>query len=111
MKSVTPEQLAQARKSVREDTSRDNFMVIYFSYGVEILLPYKDGITVMQAFQKAEMLNTPYGKPPSITGLTKDVQARPFSRADYELIKMANLLNISLDELKMNMHPEPEEIT
>jgi hypothetical protein len=111
MKSLTPEQLAQARKSVREESSRDNFMVIYFSYGVELLLPYKDGMAVMQAFQKAEMLNTPYGKPPSITGLTKDVQARPFSREDYEQIKMANLLNISLEELKQAMLPEPEEIT
>ena len=90
-----------AVKKVQTKKSTDNYMIIETSYNTKILLPYKDGITFMSALVNAEEFKDSYGENPRILPVNKSiVSSTLLSREDYELIKIANLLNMSVDQLK-----------
>lgn len=92
---------AALKKVSARKTVDDNFMRIKFSYDNVIILPYKDGVALLECLQKAERLKEGYREKPTITGLDVDsFTANQVSHEDYRAYKIAMLLNCTLDEVK-----------
>lgn len=92
---------AEALKTVRGQKNRENYLVIKVSYDNKIVLPYEDGIKMVQGFQKAEKLVDGYSETHRITGMERDqVTFTTMSGEEYEQYKMAALLGIHVDEIK-----------
>lgn len=98
---------AEALKQVQsEKKPADNFLIIKMGWGCEFLLPYAEGVTVMNALNHAEQYESPYKKGPSIKPLEKDkLTFSHFSRADYQHAKIAALLGLTSDELTEQLKP------
>ena len=96
--------LAEAVKKVKADKIKDNFMVLEFSYDNKLILPHKDGISILSALANAERLQDPYGGPKRITEVERDlVTTKLMSNFEYERYKIAALLQITPDEVKEMM--------
>ena len=90
-----------AVKKIQTNKPKDNFMVIETSYNNKIILPYKDGVVFLTALNNAETLVESYGDKTRINGFGRDsIVSRIMSYEEYEQIKVANLLNISVDDVK-----------
>ena len=92
---------AEAVKKIQTKKPTDNYMIIETSYNSKIILPYKDGMTFMSALVNAEEYKESYGEGQKILPMNKGLLTTSLlSREDYELIKVAALLNMSVDQLK-----------
>ncbi len=92
----------EAYKKVQAIKPRDNYLVIEMSYDKKIVLPYKDGLAFMAALSYAEQLNTPYNERHSIKSLETDgIQSRIMSYQEYQRYKIAALLNIEINDVKL----------
>ena len=90
-----------AVKKIQTKKPTDNYMIIETSYNSKLLLPYKDGIALMSALVNAEEFKDSYGENPRILPVNRSiVSSTLLSREDYESIKVAALLNMSVDQLK-----------
>ena len=95
------EKVKAAAKAVRSTKAHENFILVEISYDQKLILPYSDGIALLNALQNAEALKENYGSKPSIAGLERNaIRSAIFSRSEYEHIKIANLLNVSIDDVK-----------
>ena len=95
---------ADAVKKVRAEKPKENFMTLEFNYDHKFVLPHKDGVALLAAFANAERLVDRYNEKPRIEGVDRDsVIARQFSASEYELYKVAALLNLSPSEVKEMM--------
>lgn len=91
----------QAMKKVVSIKPKENYLVIDIYYHEKIILPYKDGIAFLATLANAESYKDEYNKPSAITSFNKDLlKTSIISGEDYINIKIANLLNVSLDEVK-----------
>jgi len=93
-KKPTKEQLAEAKKPIEP-----GYMAIKMPYKT-VLVPHKEGVTIMQALASAELIEgVSYGDP-SITQIAQDksVETTLVSREMYLDIKMAELLNMKYKE-------------
>ena len=91
----------EALKKIQTSKPKDNFMVIEASYNNKIILPYKDGVVFLTTLNNAESLVESYGDPTRINYFSRDaITSRVMSSQEYEQIKIANLLNISVDDVK-----------
>ena len=93
---------AEAEKQVKAEKQKENMMVIPFDYGHKLVVPYKDGVKIIEALANAEVLKEEYGQPAYFAG----VERRHFnptimSREEYELIKIGALLKVDYKELKL----------
>ena len=93
---------AEAEKQVKAEKQKENMMVIPFDYGHKLVVPYKDGLKIIEALANAEVLKEDYGQPAYFAG----VERHPFnptimSREEYELIKIGALLKVDYKELKL----------
>lgn len=92
---------AEAVKKVQAKKLKENFLLIEMSYDKKLIMPYKEGVAFISSLANAEQLNDPYSKPKTITGLDREaIKSSVLSYEEYERIKIAALLNISLDEVK-----------
>lgn len=90
-----------AVKKVQTKKPTDNYMIIELAYNNKLLLPYKDGIALMSALVNAEEYKQSYGEGQKILPMNTDnFSSKILSREEYELIKVANLLNMSVDQLR-----------
>lgn len=95
------EKYQAALKEVRTVKGRDNFMLIEISYDKKMVLPYKDGLTLMAALINAEELKKTYGDPGRINPWDMDaLTTRIMSYTEYEQYKIAALLNITVEQVK-----------
>lgn len=95
------EEYKQAAKAVRASKPKENLMVITLSYSMQMVLPYSQGVALLAALENAEVLSEQYQRPKTITGMDRDqVKVTVMSRSEYEQIKIANLLNVSLEEVQ-----------
>jgi hypothetical protein len=96
----------EALKLATAQKPKENMLIIEVAYDKKLLLSYKDGIACMAALASAEVLEDSYGNPTRIAELEKHtVSCRPFSSNEYQRIKIATLLNVSLDDLKQHEAP------
>lgn len=91
----------EALKTVQAKKTRENFMLISFGYSLKLILPYKDGLAFMESVSNGEMLSEPYNEAPRIKGIERNViTVDHLSRDTYERYKIAELLGITVDEVK-----------
>ena len=92
---------AEAEKQVKAEKQKENMMVIPFDYGHKLVVPYKDGVKIIEALANAEVLKEEYGQLAYFAGVERH-QFTPtiMSREEYELIKIGALLKVDYKELK-----------
>ena len=95
---------AEAAKQVRSVKKQaDSYLVFRFSYGERFILPHKDGLNLLQAMSAAEQIPSyfPSDKPPEIKQAGSGaVSVEAMSQKEYENIKIAALLGVSIQDLE-----------
>ena len=92
---------AEAEKQVKAEKQKENMMVIPFGYDHKIVVPYKDGVKIIEALANAEVLKEEYSELPHFTGIERlHLNPTLMSRDEYELIKLASVLRVDYKELK-----------
>ena len=92
---------AEAEKQVKAEKQKENMMVIPFDYGHKLVVPYKDGVKIIEALANAEVLKEGYGQPTYLAGVEQhQINPTIMSREEYELIKIGALLKVDYKELK-----------
>lgn len=100
----------EALKQIQSKKPKENFLVIEIGYDNKIILPFKDGVALMAVFGNAEKLSEPYNKPKRILPFEREtIKTHVMSHSEYEDIKVANLLNITVEELYETRNP-PEKV-
>lgn len=94
--------ITAAVKTVRARKGKPNFMLVTLSYSKNYILPYADGIKMMEALANAEQLFGEYKKPTTIQSIAEKVEFTTFSSAEYERIKTAMLLGVNSDDIPLN---------
>jgi len=80
--------------------TEDNYLRITFRYDLTIVLSYKEGIAMLQAFGKAEQLYTPYKEQHRIAGINEDtLKVEIMSAVVYRRYKIAALMGITIEEV------------
>jgi hypothetical protein len=106
MKLKNRTDIFEAVKKVNEQI-KPNFFIVELSYNRKLVLPHDAGIALINALKDAEVMNDDYGKDPFIGPLEKDsIRVSSLAHAHYEDIKVARLLNISLQELHDSRMPQ-----
>lgn len=106
--------LETATKQVRATKRNESYLVFTFNYGDRYVLPHKDGVALMQTLATAEQIPSyfPSDKPPEIKQMgSSSLRVEPMSPAEYEDIKIAALLGISLNDLQDARKPKEESTT
>jgi hypothetical protein len=95
---MTPE---EAKKIVQGTKQKENYLLFEFAYNTKFVVPHKAGVTIMEAISQMEKLLDGYSDEPRLLAMKpEDIVVRPFSHKEYELFKMAGLLNLDRDQLK-----------
>ena len=98
----------EALKKIYSKTPKDNFMAIKFDYAKYILLPYDEGLKFLACLKQAELLTENYSKPKAIASFDSSTfETKILSRKEYEDIKVAALLGVTVEEL----YAEEEQLT
>lgn len=101
MPKVSKEVLDAARETTEKTALKPNYLLLDFGYSSKLIVPYKKGLEIVAALDHAEVFNRTYSEPDVISPLEEDtLKTTVISHSNYVLIKMANLLNITVDELK-----------
>lgn len=99
----------EAIKKVQATKTGENFIVVQFNYDKKLILPYSDGLVFMQSLQKGELLNSNYPRETTIEPFDLNTYTvNPLSRTDYEMYKVAQLLNMTLTEVKQASATTPD---
>lgn len=94
------EAAAQARAELYNKMPKENFLAIDFDYNKSIVLPYDEGLKLVACLKNAELLDEPYSKAKTITSFQSNYfKTKILSRKEYEDIKIAALLGITVEEL------------
>jgi hypothetical protein len=93
----------EALKKVQSSKVKENMIVVELSYDKKLVMPYSQGIALLSALENSEQLTENYSeKKKTITGLSpKEIKFTVMSRNEYEQIKIAMLLNVSLEDVKL----------
>ena len=99
MRSKTKTDILEAIAKVNSKRPA-NFFLIELSYNKKLILPHDAGVAFINALKDAEMMTDDYGKQPWIGPMEKDtIRVSSLPHAHYEDIKVAALLNITLQDL------------
>ena len=94
----------EAVAKVQATKPKENYMMVTLSYSNKIILPYKDGVTLMTALSNAEQLHEPYNDQHHISGIERGaITSVLMSHDEYARFKIAALLGVSPDEVKRTM--------
>lgn len=90
-----------AAKQIKAEKPKENLMVIPFGYDHKIVVPYKEGVKIIEALASAEVLKEEHGEFPYFTGIGRHhISPTLMSRDEYELIKIASVLQVDYKTLK-----------
>lgn len=79
---------------------KDNFMLIEFDYSKCLLLPYDEALKFLACLKQAELFTDRYNEPKKILPFPSDIfKTRTLSRKEFEDIKVAAILGVTVDEL------------
>ena len=93
---------AEAEKQVKAEKQKENMMVIPFDYGHKLVVPYKEGVKIIEALANAEVLKEEYGQLTYFAGVERHhFNPTIMSREEYELIKIGALLKVDYKDLKL----------
>lgn len=105
----------EALKRLREPSERkkllerrDNYVQVEFGYDCTVVLPRKNFILLCEALEGAELYKAPYGEEPQILPINDRIKSSFMSEKEYLDIKMAELLEVSVKEVR-NGELAPEE--
>ena len=97
---------AQALKFVEKDSKVSNYLSINFGYSLTVLMPYKEGLALLDSLNSAEKSEDSYSNNTHIRSLTKDdVRVTILSQTDYRQRKLATLLNVKVEDLEALANP------
>jgi hypothetical protein len=101
-----------AREQLRKATKLgDGYLLITFndSYSGKYILPYKEGLTLLATLDRAEFWGNAYnGRVPDIQPISKDnITVQILSEIEYQRSKIAQLMGVSIDELKSTQEELP----
>lgn len=92
--------IAHARAELYNKIPKENFLSIEFDYSKSIVLPYDEGLRFIACLKNAELLEEQYSKPKAIKSFESNYfKTRILSRKEYEDIKIAAMLGITVEEL------------
>ncbi len=90
----------EALKKIQVKKEKEPFMVFKMAYDLNLLLPHKDGVTLLSSLINAEQLHIPYNSQHYIGEVKRDqISFSTMSREEYERYKIAGLLSITPDEV------------
>ena len=90
-----------AAKKVNAAKPSENFMVVQLSYGTKLVLSHKAGLALITALENAEILKESYSDKCMIIPIERDAISTQFmSLQEYQQIKIANILNVSIEDVK-----------
>lgn len=92
----------EALKKVQGKTLAINksFLKIKFSYQVEVILPFKQGVALIESLQHGWFYVANYSSAPDFRAIeSKDFEATVCSEEEVQRIQMAKLLGISIHDL------------
>ena len=90
-----------AAKKVNATKPSENFMVVQFFYNTKLILPHKAGLALLTALENAELFEDSYSDKCRIIPIECDTVSIQFmSLQEYQQIKIANILNVSLEDVK-----------
>lgn len=91
----------EAKKAFTAIKPKDNYMLVRIGYDKEVVLPYKDGVNLLNCFASAEQLVDRWGDKCRIIGFDAEyLRFEVLSSNQYRQIKMAQLLGISLNSIQ-----------
>lgn len=80
---------------------KDNYMIIFTGYGEKFVVPYIDGLKVLEGLENAELYDDTKWENHTIKPLGKDgIQFKVIAEQRYLNLKTAHLLGVSVDELE-----------
>ena len=88
----------EALKAAQKKVSDEPHFLLQMSYSVKLVLPYKEGLTIVDNMRKAELMTDSYSNP-QIVSLPKDqLNLSLLPHEDYCRYKVAQLLGITYEE-------------
>lgn len=98
----------EAVKKIKDNPVKENYMVISLSYNSKLVLKYKDGVALLNALSNAEQFNDEYSedKQKIIPLVRGAITTCMLSAEDYTNYKVAQLLGITISELREHMKEE-----
>ena len=90
-----------AAKRVSDTKPSENFMVVQLSYDTKLVISHKAGLALITALENAELFKESYSDKCKIIPIERDAISTQFmSLQEYQQIKIANILNISVEDVK-----------
>ena len=94
----------KAALALTKKGATESYMQINFGYDAKIVLPYKDGVAIMAAMEKAEHLNDSYGDRGGIGPISNGkIILTTIGRDTYEKLKMQYILKVSKADIDYMM--------
>lgn len=99
----------EALKQVSKEVHKEPHLLITLSYSTKLVLPYKEGVAIIDNLRKAEMMSDSYSNP-QIMPIPKDqVTFGVLSHEDYGRYKVARLLGVTFDDAcRLEKEPQPQ---
>lgn len=89
------EKYTKAKEDVAKQKVKDNFIIMQVSYDQKLVIPYKEGMELISALSKAEVIHLPYTGPHRIKPVEQDTfEFNVMSHVEYEKYKMIALLGL-----------------
>lgn len=100
---MNKEDIVNTVKKVQARKTKTMLMRVDLAYNKVYILPYNDGVKLIEALANAEQLTDEYGEAVSIQSIREQVKFCPFSVPEYERIKTATLLNVNVKEVPLSI--------
>ena len=99
----------EALKAAQKKVSDEPHFLLQLSYSVKLVLPYKEGLAILDNMRKAEAMTDSYSNP-QILPLPKDqISITILPHEDYCRYKVAQLLGITYDDAcRLEKAPQTE---
>lgn len=96
---LTKEDYLKAAKAATK-VKKESYFLVQFTYDNGFVLPYKQGIQLIEAMEGSYLFRDRYDKPPTFKPIEDEFTIRVMSEDEITSIKVAQILNISLNEAK-----------
>lgn len=100
MTSIDTTSLEEAINKVKKPCN-PGYLHIILPYRKNFILPYEDGIKLLEVMKSAELFEYRYSEPSKISAIAQeDLSISMMSHSEYMKIKVGMILNLREDEMK-----------